>query len=102
MAARKKSSTGFSNESVKEENEVLQTTDNEEILEETPVEPNILPVVIESIAEPAILPEIVPQPMPEPKNTQPVRTVPQQPEALTLMKKPVRHRNIPRLSRIKK
>ena len=95
MAVRKKSGTGFSDEatsSVADAEVELSSTIEEIILEEQ----EILPAVIESIAMPEPLPEIVPQPMPEQK----IPKVVQQQEPLVLTKKPVRRRNIPRLSRI--
>jgi hypothetical protein len=95
MAVRKKSGTGFSDEatpSVADREVEIPSTEEEIIAEER----EILPVVIESIAMPEPLPEIVPQPMPEQK----IPKVVQQQEPLVLTKKPVRRRNIPRLSRI--
>jgi hypothetical protein len=91
MVTRKKSSPGFLPKPT-EEDEVAEVQPTETFYEE-----NTLPVVIEPLEEDELLPEIVPQPMPERIYETPEPAIAQAP-----VKQSVRHRNVPRLSRVKK
>jgi hypothetical protein len=90
MVVRKKSSAGFLSDSIEEEPAKVQMI-------EEPKEELCLPVVIEPLVEKFILPEIVSQSLPEIVQETPAPRI-----VLPPVKQSLRHRNVPRLSRINK